>query len=165
MAVFKMSVDKAKTKARNWRYNSSAKGKANNNARKRRYRATERGKRSLRNRYLKKTYGLTLVEWEALFASQGSCCAACGGRDPQHARGWCTDHDHKTGRNRAILCHPCNLSVQDQFTPTRLRLLAEYLERHGSPVPSWPISGGPPHTPLNGRCNRPWSGTSGTPNG
>ena len=113
------------------RYNNSEHGRAANNARKRRYRATEKGKRSLRNRYLKKIYGLSLVAWEDIFKAQGSKCAACDGDNPESERGWCTDHDHKTGKFRAILCHPCNCAIHTRFTPARLRLLATYLEYFG----------------------------------
>ena len=39
------------------------------------------------------------------------------------------DHDHKTGRQRGVICHKCNLAlglVGDN--PELLRLLADYLE-------------------------------------
>src|SRR5438105_3126423 len=44
-----------------------------------------------RNRNLNKKYGLTSVQWDELFVSQGSCCASCGSDRPG-GRYWHTDH-------------------------------------------------------------------------
>lgn len=57
---------------------------------------------------LKKKYGLTLAAWDALFNGQGRCCAVCKTLIVTK-RGWFTDHDHKTGKLRGVLCHHCNL--------------------------------------------------------
>jgi hypothetical protein len=54
-------------------------------------------------------YGITKEQWDALFAKQGNKCGICGETTPGSKRDWCTDHDHKTGRVRGILCHRCNL--------------------------------------------------------
>ena len=56
-------------------------------------------------------YGLTPTQWDALFASQGNICGACGTDDPRSKRGWHTDHDHNTGAVRGILCHRCNVTL------------------------------------------------------
>lgn len=57
---------------------------------------------------LKRLYGLTLAAWEALFDEQDRKCALCRTSDPRSKKGWCTDHDHETGRVRGILCKSCN---------------------------------------------------------
>ncbi len=57
----------------------------------------------------------------------GAGCDVCGRRTPRMA----IDHDHETSAVRGVLCKDCNLIlgwVNDD--PQRLRLLAEYLERH-----------------------------------
>ena len=63
-----------------------------------------------RDYHLKKTYGLTLVQWEDIFKRQGCKCKICQtGEEP--SMGWHTDHDHKTGKVRGILCHSCNTGL------------------------------------------------------
>jgi len=78
---------------------------------------------------LKRKYGLTEKEWNELFLHQNNCCAACGSshpHDPQNR--WHTDHNHKTGEIRGILCRKCNITlgyVEDNHT--HLLLLARYI--------------------------------------
>ena len=63
-----------------------------------------------RHHNFKKVYGITLVEWEALFDSQNRLCAICG-TDKQRGKNWHTDHDHSTGKVRGILCGWCNTGI------------------------------------------------------
>jgi hypothetical protein len=60
---------------------------------------------------LRQRYGLSLSEWQALFASQGGRCAICGTDDPGCRSGWHTDHCHRTGTVRGILCNGCNVGL------------------------------------------------------
>jgi hypothetical protein len=60
------------------------------------------------SRRRKNQYGLTTPEWEELFDSQDRMCAICRMTNPSI---WHTDHDHKTGLVRAILCPNCNLKL------------------------------------------------------
>lgn len=63
-----------------------------------------------RNYNLMKYYGVTLEEWNNLFTKQGECCAIC--KSPTtNGTGWHTDHDHKKGKVRGILCSPCNIAI------------------------------------------------------
>ena len=79
---------------------------------------------------LKKKHKITREQWEYLFKSQGECCAACGSKDPVSAHGWQTDHCHKTGRIRGILCRGCNIAAgAARESAEVLRLLASYVER------------------------------------
>ena len=73
------------------------------------WRATQRRAR------LKKSYGMTVEEFDLLFLKQGKKCAICGTDEPcerkyngRVVRRWMTDHNHKTGEVRGILCFPCN---------------------------------------------------------
>lgn len=61
-----------------------------------------------RERRLTTKYNLTTSQWKQLFINQGSCCAICETDKPESRNGWHTDHDHKTGKVRGILCHHCN---------------------------------------------------------
>jgi hypothetical protein len=67
-----------------------------------------RHKQLLRKGHLKQKYGLTLVEYDAFLVRQNGVCALCYSVDK---RALSVDHDHKTGRVRALLCHKCNVLV------------------------------------------------------
>lgn len=76
-------------------------------------------------RKIRKNYGITLEEYDALVANP---CALCG--SAQHI---VLDHCHTTGAIRGPLCKPCN-SALGVFgdDPDRLRAAAEYIEKHRS---------------------------------
>lgn len=63
---------------------------------------------------LQRTYGITLAEYDSLFAAQGGKCAIClgdpKGRNAVNGR-FDVDHCHKTGRVRGLLCGDCNTSL------------------------------------------------------
>ena len=88
-----------------------------------------------RNYNLKKKYGITTHEWDALFLAQGSRCAGCGTLDPGSAMGWHTDHRGKLPCKavdiRGILCLSCNHAARrgTKKDVERLRSLADYLEQ------------------------------------
>lgn len=83
-----------------------------------------------RNWALKRNYGINLEQWNAMFDSQGMCCAICQGTD-HRGRGWCTDHDHSTGVVREILCQSCNSMIgYSRETTGILASGIKYLEKH-----------------------------------
>jgi hypothetical protein len=59
-----------------------------------------------------KRYGLTPKNFDAMHAAQKGLCAICG--EPSNAqrmgrkRALSIDHDHATGKVRALLCYHCN---------------------------------------------------------
>jgi hypothetical protein len=53
-------------------------------------------------------YGMTVVGWFEMFDLQGKVCAICKADKPGGKAWWHTDHCHKTGRVRGILCIHCN---------------------------------------------------------
>ena len=56
---------------------------------------------------LRKKYGITLVEYDAMYAAQDGACASC--KIPCDRLD--VDHCHDTGRVRGLLCHPCNVAL------------------------------------------------------
>jgi len=64
---------------------------------------------------LRRIYGITIDDFEALMEKQGRVCAICGAA-AQHARNHgkqqlCVDHDHHSQRVRGLLCHTCNMGL------------------------------------------------------
>lgn len=57
--------------------------------------------------HLRKTFGITGADYDAMLSAQGGGCAICGA-GPTHRR-LSVDHCHRTGRIRGVLCPPCNL--------------------------------------------------------
>jgi len=74
---------------------------------------------------------LTKEEYDRLFAAQRGVCAICSRTNPD-GRALSVDHDHGTGRVRALLCLKCNtlLGMADD-NPERLQLAARYLTSFG----------------------------------
>ena len=83
---------------------------------------------SPRDARLRRLYNVTEAEWEAVLASQGGGCAipSCGRRGVTRALH--TDHDHKTGEFRGILCARHNIALREGQTATALREMADYLD-------------------------------------
>lgn len=77
-------------------------------------------------------YGLTADQHAAMLTEQGGVCAVCrnppSGKRPLHV-----DHDHDTGKVRALLCQGCN-SALGMVKDDRSRLigLVAYLDRFSS---------------------------------
>lgn len=79
-----------------------------------------------------RTYGITSAERDALFAAQGFACAICGSDAPKNKNGrWHTDHCHRTGKVRGVLCGQCNTALgMSQDDPSILDLMAQYVRHH-----------------------------------
>ena len=65
--------------------------------------------RKARDGYLKRTYGITVAEYDALLAGQDGGCAICGGQSS--GRNLAVDHDHDTGEVRGLLCKRHNTAI------------------------------------------------------
>lgn len=89
-------------------------------------RATRNRNGGARKYHLKKRYGITLQEFDALLSKQGFLCPICLKRPAVHV-----DHDHRTGTVRGILCEMCNGGLgQFRDNPETIESAIEYLERH-----------------------------------
>ena len=87
---------------------------------------------SVRSQYLKRNYGLTFEEFEAMLSDQDNCCAICKSTKPlgRHKR-FNVDHHNKTGNVRGLLCSNCNTAlglVNDNILT--LKSMIQYLESH-----------------------------------
>lgn len=97
---------------------------------------TRRSAAENRHRNLQRRFGLSVVQYLAMFHFQGGKCAICartdsGVSDASGTRAMAVDHCHKSGKIRALLCNPCNtVLAQADDSPTRLRRAADYLENH-----------------------------------
>lgn len=70
----------------------------------------------LRRARLKKTYGMSELDYDTMLAAQSMGCAICGSPDPGGRVGRCgpvfhVDHCHKSGQIRGLLCHYCNIGL------------------------------------------------------
>lgn len=91
----------------------------------------------IRSHNLKRNYGITLTQFNALLDQQNGVCAICGG--PPTRRGWHVDHDHQTGVIRGILCNGCNIGLGGmRDNPAVLRSAAAYIERDPPVIPPDP---------------------------
>lgn len=86
---------------------------------------------SVRATNLRKQYGLSIDQFDALLAAQEGRCAICregpkeGTKTP-----WYVDHDHKTGKVRGILCINCNVALGHlKDSPKLCVAAAQYLLR------------------------------------
>lgn len=79
------------------------------------------------DRYVQRTYGLEAGEYARLLEAQDGRCAICT-RHPRSRR-LAVDHDHQTGRVRALLCYTCNKFVLGfvEFDPIAAHNAAVYL--------------------------------------
>jgi hypothetical protein len=93
------------------------------------YAASGRKQIADRKSYLKRTYGLTLADYERMFEAQGGVCAICREARPEE-RTLHVDHDHETGVIRGLLCFRCNNALGDFREEYELfRRAADYLDR------------------------------------
>lgn len=88
---------------------------------------------------LQRQFGITLEDYEVMEAAQVGRCAICGGKETTKdkdggPRMMPVDHDHKTGKVRALLCTQCNRGL-GMFSDSieKLKAAAAYLEKHVAP--------------------------------
>lgn len=72
--------------------------------------------------------GITPAIWYKMFDEQGGCCAICGKHQTLFKRKLDVDHNHTTGKVRALLCSNCNknVGVYEQHAEKLATYLVEY---------------------------------------
>jgi hypothetical protein len=84
----------------------------------------------IRKKRAGRLYGISAAEYDRLVEDQGGKCAVCREVPKKNL---CIDHDHASGKVRALLCYPCNVAlglVNDSID--RLNALIAYIEEHRS---------------------------------
>ena len=83
---------------------------------------------------LKRTYGITLEEFNEMSLKQNNVCAICGNKETESKK-LAIDHNHATGEIRKLLCHKCNRglgSFKDDIQILQNAL--NYLKEHNSEI-------------------------------
>jgi hypothetical protein len=79
-----------------------------------------------RDGYLKRTYGITVDEYDRLLAAQSGGCAICGGQSG--GKNLAVDHDHSTGEVRGLLCKRHNTAIARWLkTPDELQAASSHI--------------------------------------
>lgn len=89
---------------------------------------TKKSEQKHRRYHLKKVYGLTEAQYIEMKDRQNGACAICGiiSQKPLHI-----DHDHSTGKVRALLCTRCNSMLgYARDSAEMLKKGIEYLENY-----------------------------------
>jgi hypothetical protein len=85
--------------------------------------------------HLRSKFGITLAEYGQMLVAQNGKCAICNG-DEMATRGGkpkalAVDHDHSTGKVRALLCSECNQMLGKAKDNRDILLAAvKYLDKH-----------------------------------
>jgi hypothetical protein len=103
----------------------------------------QRDKIGIRERHLKRKYGVTLAVYDAMFRDQNGCCAICG---KSQSKALDVDHCHETGEVRGLLCTNCNRMLGHAHDDTsRLIKAANYLSSRKSRQSSSTLTGSADH--------------------
>ncbi len=86
-----------------------------------------------RRKHIKKKFGISVEEYDALFLNQNGKCAICDQPETTRQNGserfLAVDHDHDTGQIRGLLCFGCNCAIGNfKDSPRILRKALDYVE-------------------------------------
>lgn len=83
---------------------------------------------SRRKARLKKSYGLTIAQYNQMRESQNFRCALCDRHEEDAAHGkLAIDHNHETGKVRGLLCSGCNSALGFLEKPDWMQRATKYL--------------------------------------
>jgi hypothetical protein len=89
-----------------------------------------------RRHHLKRHFGVTTKDYDALFAAQDGVCVICR-TACSSGRRLAVDHDHQTGAIRGLCCGACNQSLGKlKDNPTNFASALVYLHAHGRALTS-----------------------------
>lgn len=87
------------------------------------------------NQFLKRHYGISLIEYNDLLKQQNMCCAICGDSALKYKRKLHVDHNHNTGKTRGLLCVNCNTGIgKFRESLTMLEKAKQYLLTHENKI-------------------------------
>lgn len=93
------------------------------------YRLRPEFQNRIQNNHLKHNYNITLEQKMKKYCEQNGCCGICG--QPISFNKIQVDHNHKTNKNRGLLCIDCNLGFgRFKENPIILRNAIIYLEKY-----------------------------------
>lgn len=129
-AYIKTPVEREKRRIAQQKWRDANREHYNSWARANSYKARQRPevRERLHGYHLKRTFGITLKEYEAMLAAQGGGCAICGA-NPPNGRRLHVDHCHVTSRVRGLLCAGCNTKVGAAESSLHVKVL-DYLAAH-----------------------------------
>lgn len=117
--------------SRSWWKRNGKESYQNHKKQQRAWRKANQSRYAARERayHLRRKYNMTEADFQALVLKQEQKCACCG-----TVSELVIDHCHARGVVRELLCQPCNKGLGCFFDdPAKLRLAAEYLEKHNEP--------------------------------
>lgn len=89
----------------------------------------EQWSKTQRKARLKRKFGLSTEEYNAVLQKQQNRCGICGVKQGDIKTTFSVDHDHSNGRVRGLLCHECNMGLGKFKDSTKVLLAAvEYLK-------------------------------------
>lgn len=81
--------------------------------------------------HLKKIYGITPEQYDAMLSAQNNVCAICLEPEKRAGKQLCVDHCHNTGIVRGLLCSRCNVCLgQLEENQVLLTALINYITKH-----------------------------------
>ena len=93
---------------------------------------SERSKFNHQSKHLKRKYGISLDDYTIMFNAQEGKCKLCNNYETLKVKTitkkLAVDHDHRTGKIRALLCFRCNTSIAlIENNPKLLNKIKSYL--------------------------------------
>lgn len=97
----------------------------------------KRDPKKVRNRDLKRKYGININKYNLMLAKQDNKCAICSQSEIRTIKGTISslavDHCHKTGKIRQLLCARCNTVLgHTNDSIDILKRAISYLEKHNN---------------------------------
>lgn len=104
-AYYEAHKEELKAKVNIYRKENQVKIKAA----KKEYGQSVEGKRVRKNAALRCNHGISIEDFERMYAEQAGLCAICG--EGVVNKNCHVDHNHKTGKVRGLLCSKCNTGL------------------------------------------------------
>lgn len=83
-----------------------------------------------RDKYYRKTYGISLRDYNRMLLLQGKKCAICQKPATAFKNRLAIDHNHKTGKVRGLLCFYCNKRMVGRNTIETAEKILNYLLKY-----------------------------------